>query len=247
MDILVTDFHTHILPEIDDGSRSVEESVEMIHSQLHQGVKNIFLTPHFCGKLSYPEDFLEKRRNSFERLKSAIAHDGQQPNFVLGAEVEFCPRMSQWEQLSLLTLGNTDYILIEMPAIRWTDEIFDELRAINIKRGLIPILAHLERYLPLLGINRFMKTLSELPALLQVNCSFFNEKRTRNLALKLLREQKIQLVGSDCHGSAWRPPCMALTREILLNCTTPEVHSYISKIEESVLVGKYIINVNTTL
>ena len=139
----------------------------MIRQEQEDQVSTILLTPHFYPQCMYPDFFLENRQQSVETLENAFSLDSQFPRLILGAEVLFHPGMSQWEQLDKLALGSTGYILIEMPRVIWSDTILDELVQIHNKRGLTPILAHIERYLPIIGTNRFINRLNRLPVLCQ--------------------------------------------------------------------------------
>lgn len=229
--ILTTDFHTHILPGIDDGSQSLEESVEMIRKEQADGVDRIILTPHFYPQQMYPDAFIEKRQQAMDQLLGAFPADTDIPQLILGAEILFYPGISQWEQLNALTIGETKYILIEMPFRKWADSDYAELKLIHDERGLTPILAHIERYLPSVFVNKFINRITALPVLLQSNCDFITNKHTQHLALKLIRTKAIHLIGSDCHGSTWRSPTMAQAREILLNNMDKHVISYLSNTE----------------
>lgn len=233
--ILTTDFHTHILPGIDDGSQSVDDSVEMLRKEQADGVNTVVLTPHFYPQQMYPVTFIEKRQQAMEQLLGALSSHTSTLRFIPGAEVLFCPGMSQWDQLDLLTLGGSKYILIEMPFDKWSDSAYVELKQIQSERGLTPILAHIERYLPAFGINRFINRLNALPVLLQSNCEFLTDKRTQRMALKLICEQKIQLIGSDCHSPNWRSPVMAQAREILLNNADKQTLLFLEKMESFVI------------
>lgn len=233
--ILTTDFHTHILPGIDDGSQSLEDSLNMIRKEQTDGINKIVLTPHFYPQQMYPSSFLEKRHEAMEQLRGAFQADADIPQFVLGAEVLFCPGMSQWKELDALTIGKTKYILIEMPFYKWSNATYDELKQIYDERGLIPILAHIERYIPSVFVNKFLDRLSQLPVLLQTNCAFITDKDTQHLALKLIKSKRIHLIGSDCHSSAWRSPTMAEAREVLLNNTDAQVHSFLKDSENAIL------------
>ena len=232
--ILTTDFHTHILPGIDDGCQSVQDSVKLIQCELKDGIENIFLTPHFYPQQMFPSSFLENRNQAMEQLLASFPSDAQLPNLILGAEVLYCPGMSQWEQLDSLTLGNSNYILIEMPFDRWSDNTFLELKRI-CKRGLTPILAHIERSIPVLGAARFINCLHALPVLLQSNCEFFTDKRTQRTALKLLAEKKIHIIGSDCHRPNWRSPNMSQAKEIILNNIDHETRLHLKQSENLIL------------
>ena len=68
MSILSVDFHSHILPGIDDGCPAVDEAIKMLQMECEQGVKKIFLTPHFNAHVDFPDVFIKKRRKSFDEL-----------------------------------------------------------------------------------------------------------------------------------------------------------------------------------
>lgn len=233
--ILTSDFHTHILPGIDDGCQSIDDSVEMIRKEQTDGIETVFLTPHFYPQQMYPDSFLDNRQQAMEQLLDKFDPNSAKPRFILGAEVLFCPGMSQWDQLDALTLGETKYILIEIPFDKWSDSVYAELTRMYVERELTPVLAHIERYIPRLFTNHFMKHLASLPILLQSNCAFLTEKNTQRLALKLIKEKRIHLIGSDCHGPVWRPPNMAQAREILLNNLDQDTITFLKNSENLIL------------
>lgn len=234
MTVLTTDFHTHILPGIDDGSASVDESIKMLKMQQEQGVQTTLLTPHFYAQQMYPDTFLEKRKQSLDRLKAALPTDLASMRLVLGAEVHFYSGISQWEQLRDLAIGDSDYILIEMPSTKWTYGMYEELSSIYQFHGLTPILAHIDRYFLPFQANKMLHKLSELPVLLQLNCDFLIDKHTRRQAIRLLKNRKVHMLGSDCHNTSTRMPCMSSAREVLFEYTEPEIFAFLSQIESSV-------------
>ena len=75
----LTDFHTHILPDFDDGSRSEEESLAMLRQEWQDGVRRVVLTPHFYPWRDTPERFLEQRAHAMERLQQAAAGEAELP------------------------------------------------------------------------------------------------------------------------------------------------------------------------
>ena len=83
----IIDFHSHILPNIDDGSDSVETSLLMIDAMLNQGVDTVVATPHFYAHKDRIETFLQKRQNAFEALKKSLPNVSL--NIVVGAEVAY--------------------------------------------------------------------------------------------------------------------------------------------------------------
>lgn len=200
------DFHTHILPGIDDGSVDLEMSVAMLQAAWQQGITTVVATPHFYAHNDRPDAFLSRRREAECRLRDRIKDLEQIPDLKMGAEVYYFPGISDSDLLSELTIDGKRCILIEMPMHQWTDGMYRELEGIYVKQGLTPIVAHLDRYLSPFHTRGILTRLEQLPVLVQVNTSFFLRKRTRSLAMKLLRKDRIHLLGSDCHDLDLRPP-----------------------------------------
>ncbi len=205
----VIDFHTHILPQVDDGSRSIKESIAMLDLQIKQGVERVVATPHFYASHHSPLRFLTKRQEAESRLREAMNSIPNMPMLSVGAEIYFFEGISDCEYLSDMAISGTNYVLIEMPMGKWSERSLQELSEIRHKQKLTPIVAHIDRYIGPFRTNRITETLAEMPVIVQANTSFFIDKFTRRLALKLLREGKIQLLGSDCHNLSTRPPNMS--------------------------------------
>ena len=210
------DFHSHILPQIDDGSSSVEESIELLKMEAEQGITHVVATPHFYAHHDSPEKFLARRAEAKARLDEAMEKYPGLPRVSLGAEVYFFRGISDSDILSELTIDNKRYILIEMPEAPWTDGMYSELEAIATRRGITPIMAHMDRYIRPLKTYRIPERFEELPVLVQANASFFLRGGfTTKMALKLLKEDKIQLIGSDCHNLSVRPPRIGSALEVI--------------------------------
>ena len=203
---MIVDLHSHILPKMDDGSASIAESLELLRMQWEQGIHTVVATPHFYAHRDQPEAFLQRRNASFAQLEEAMQDQAQMPRIYLGAEVYYFQGMSDSEKLQQLTIGDSPYILVEMPMVRWTDRMYDELQQISYKQGLTPIVAHVDRYFSPFSSHRIPQRLEELPVLVQANASFFLEKASRRKAIKMLKRNQIQLLGSDCHNTQTRRP-----------------------------------------
>jgi protein-tyrosine phosphatase len=135
-----------------------------------------------------------------------MAKEDGLPKVIVGAEVYFFRGMSQSEQLPELTIGESKCILIEMPPAPWSEEIYRELENIWEKWGITPIVAHIDRYIRPFRTYGIPKRLSRLPVLVQANAEFFLEKATAGMALRMLKAEQIQLLGSDCHNLSSRKP-----------------------------------------
>lgn len=204
----IIDFHTHILPQMDDGSSCVDESVAMLRRQAEQGIHHVIATPHFYPQFDSPEHFLDKRIRSAQRLRERLSEEDGLPKLSLGAEVYYFSGISDSSVLPALTIAGKKCILIEMPLPPWTEQMFRELEGIQTKQGLTPIIAHLDRYITPFRTYRIPQRLSKLPVLVQVNAEFFLRKSTVGMALRMLKNGQIHLLGSDCHNMDRRPPVL---------------------------------------
>ena len=212
---MLTDFHSHILPGIDDGSSSVEESIAMLRMEAEQGISAMVATPHFYARHDDPERFLARRAASAERLQAAMAQQEGLPEIYLGAEVHYFQGMSDSEILGRLTIAEKRCILIEMPPAPWTQQMYRELEWVYAKQGLTPVIAHVDRYISRLNTHGIPARLEALPVLVQANASFFLRRTTASFALRLLWQDRIQLLGSDCHNLTDRAPNLGPAAQVI--------------------------------
>lgn len=197
------DFHSHILPGIDDGSKNVEMSVEMVGSLKAQGVDTICATSHFYATERTPERFRFRRQEAYEKLKAALPADA--PRILLGAEVLYFPGISHMEELPSLCLEGTNLLLLEMPFETWSEYMIREVMELARSGRFSILLAHIERYFFQQPISIWDGFLDN-GILMQSNADFFLPFATRRKALKLLRDGYIHLLGSDCHNMNGRAP-----------------------------------------
>lgn len=211
----VIDFHTHILPGMDDGSKSTEESLAMLRMEAAQNIAHVMLTPHFYAEKESLSHFLDRRNHALARLTEKTEGIGGLPDFSVGAEVQIFEGIGNSDYLSELAISGTKCILIEMPMPPWPDSLLKELERIRYKQELVPIVAHIDRYIRPLRTRGIPELFAGLPVLVQASGSFFLNRRTRNLALRLLQEDKIHLLGSDCHNLDVRVPNLQDTVRII--------------------------------
>lgn len=200
------DFHSHILPGVDDGSESIDESLAMLRMMAKQGIDHVVATPHFYANHDTPDAFLARRAEAEEKLRKAMAQCEGLPRLTVGAEVHFFSGISESDCLNLLTIGANRCILIEMSHVPWSESMYRELSDIRTMRGITPIIAHVDRYISPFRTYHIPERLAQLPVLVQANAEFFLHRSTARWALRLLREDKIQLLGSDSHNLTSRPP-----------------------------------------
>lgn len=200
---VMIDFHSHVLPGIDDGSKSVGESLRMLAASAEQGIAYMAATPHFYPSETSPEQFLDRRERAAERVRAAWRPEF--PRLLLGAEVYYCDGISQAEEVEALRIEGTSLLLLEMPLQTWSDRMVAEIRALHNRPGCTVMLAHIERYL------RYQKgtvwdKLLDAGILMQSNVSFFLRWNTKHKAVHMLDAGRIHLLGSDCHNMSERPP-----------------------------------------
>lgn len=233
----IVDFHSHVLPGIDDGSKSVKESLDMLRMEAAQGIRQIVATPHFYPGNDTPERFLARRDRAKVRLEEAMAEHGDLPQIICGAEVYYFSGISDCDALQELTIGKKWYILIEMPPVPWSRSMFSELEEIQARWGITPIIAHVDRYFSLLSTHGIPQQLENLPVLVQANASFFLNSVSRGRALRMLRQDQIQLLGSDCHNLTSRPPNLDKAIQIIGKHLPDEILDRVGLYQKQVLTG----------
>ncbi len=209
------DFHTHTLPGIDDGSKSIEESVALLSDLVSQGADTVVATPHFLPSRESVSEFLYRRDESLNRLFGALPENlAHTLRFIVGAEVAYYNGISHLEGLDCLCIGDTNLLLLEMPMCKWSETVIKEVINISCSGVVTPVLAHIERYMAYQNMDVFKRFL-ECGVLMQVNASFINTFSTRRKALKMLSKGMIHFIGSDCHGVEHRPPFIGKAYEYI--------------------------------
>ena len=206
------DWHTHILPGMDDGSHDVAESISMINMQVSQGIGTVVATPHFYANDETVDSFLARRKKALELLMAELPEGS--PEVRLGAEVRYYQGISRMADLKALRIEGSKLLLLEMPMTVWTEYMVRELIELSGKSSVQIILAHMERYLSLQK-QAVWERIYDSGILMQVNASFFTTSASKRKALSLIKEGKIHFVGSDCHNMTSRPPQIGKAFEVI--------------------------------
>nr|MBR4279997.1 capsular polysaccharide biosynthesis protein [Clostridia bacterium] len=230
------DLHTHILPGMDDGSRSVEQSIEMLAAQAAQGVDVVVLTSHFYPDREDPERFVKRRRAAVENLNNALAEHVGMPKLLPGAEVAFFDGISRVENIEQLCIGDTGAMLVEMPFCQWNRRVLNEIAELNHFRGIQPIIAHIERYAGYQPAG-LVEELCEGGVWIQMNASHLLRWQTGGRALKMLRRGMVHFIASDCHNMSSRPPCLGQAMEKVNKRLGQEALDFLKRQEEMLLGG----------
>lgn len=214
------DIHSHILPEVDDGSANVEMSRKMLELLRAQGVTVFTATPHFYAWSNTPEAFLEKRQAGFDRLSAA----GIDTSCILpGAEVTYYDGMGKSQALTQLQLGNSGLLLVEMPFSGWTDRMINEVCDLPVQLGLQPVLAHIERYSGRQQFPKYRDILLQNGVYFQCNAAAFLDGWKSRPYFQMLRRGEVHFIGSDCHNLTSRAPELGKAAAVIAKKCGPEL------------------------
>lgn len=235
MNKLSVDFHTHILPSVDDGSNSVAKTVKMLELQRDMGIKTVVATPHFYADADTPDDFFARRQAAYQDIKANIRETDGLPKIILGAEVLYFDGIENWDILDKLAIEGTKYILIEMQEAPFSKRCLETLAKFKEITGYTPIIAHLDRYISLFKTFRLPKTLSEMDVFVQLNASSLLKFPDSLLAINLLKTDKIHLLGSDCHNLVSRAPNLDMAQRVIEEKLGKQYINRLIKIENLIL------------
>ncbi len=207
----MTDMHTHILPGIDDGASTEEEAILLTEFLHHQKVTTAVCTPHFYPMEMTLDEFIRKRTEAIEKVSHSKIR------LVMASETYLHRFLFFNNDLSPLCIENTNYLLVEFPDMKvWTDSLMEELDKLIGYYNIIPIIAHIDRYKPLLRNKKLLRKLKNMGCLLQMNTTAVLKANTKRKALKLIEDGYVDVLGSDCHNLSYRPPVIAEARRIIV-------------------------------
>lgn len=236
------DIHSHIIPEVDDGSKSLEESIAMLNIAYEQGIRTMYATPHYnSGKEKYDKQFLV---NQYEMLREAAAKTGSDGiEIILGNEIYYGhSTISLLDRQEIFTMGNSRYVLVEFNYGIGYNEMYKALQNL-VNAGYRPILAHIERYYCLYRNMTEIRQLRELGVALQVNADSVMARMSSEASFcrKLIKGGYIQFLGSDCHCASWRAPVMKDAVDILRKKISDDV------LDKLLFTNPYILKKNNFL
>ena len=217
------DIHTHIIPCVDDGSPSLETSIEMIKHEISIGVTEIICTPHHIYKRY--EKSVEEIKKQFALLTSEVTKQNLPIKLYLGQEICYTHRediIKMLKEGKLLTLNNSNRVLLEFSFTREPEDILDIIYNFNVN-GYEVIIAHVERY-EWMDYSKVVALKNE-GALIQINSNSYlglttwSEKR---FVKKLLKHNLVDFVASDTHS--FRPSTLDKSFKKIKN---PDLFNYV--------------------
>ncbi|MCI9063205.1 MAG: capsular biosynthesis protein [Clostridia bacterium] len=195
------DFHTHVLPNIDDGSQSFEESIQMIKEAYKAGFTAIVSTSHYMEESCHASK--SERENLIEQLNELLTVENIDVKIYNGAEAYVSTNLNKLiDNGNLPTINNTKYLLIELPRnsqIIYLNEIITDLQS----KGIVPIIAHPERYSYVQENPNMLQNLIDQGVLFQANYgSIVGQygKAAKKTLKKLLKNNMIHFLGTDIHS-----------------------------------------------
>lgn len=195
------DFHSHICYGIDDGSKTIEESITILKEARASGITDVFLTPHYIENTKFNANNKKKEKIKLA-LERKLKEENIDINLYLSNEVYINENIIKLlKKYEINTINNTNYILIELgmfKEIPQTKPILLEL----LKNDYIPVIAHPERYIYIDSKLEYIKELRNAGCLFQGNYqSLFGKygSRAKKMLKKMLKEDLIDFLGSDIH------------------------------------------------
>lgn len=145
-DLFSTDYHAHVLPGCDHGSKNLETSLAQMEMASQAGVKVICATPHYYPQRENVDVFLQRRSECFDLLSKNLTPE--MPKVLKSAEVLMCPGIEHLENIEVLCLEGTNELLFEMPFYaEWPGELVESVLNLQSDRSdLTFIMAHADRY-----------------------------------------------------------------------------------------------------
>ncbi|SFC63864.1 tyrosine-protein phosphatase [Ruminococcus albus] len=193
---MLIDFHSHFLPKIDDGSRSIDESLQILDIMAKGGIDTIVATPHFYCTEQSVESFLENRTKAYEELKPNLRPE--HPDIHFGAEVLYDHSLVNYEKLPQLCIEGTNWLLLEMPYTDLDDKIINGVASITERGDVKVFIAHIERYLNFTSMKR-LEQLMRLEVLGQINAKSLTSFMSKRRCMKLIEHGYVHVLGSDYH------------------------------------------------
>ena len=226
-----TDYHCHVLPEMDDGAKNSAISVQMLEMLCSQGVERVVATPHFYAhREKSVSRFLEKRQKSYDEL---MTNKHPFNELVLGAEVAIEQGISELDGIEKLVVSGTNLMLLELPYGPYADWMQEEIYNIACEYHIMPVIVHIHRYIGYYNRSE-MESILKTDAIFQINNEAFGSFREKRFVRNMIKNDLPIIFGSDSHNLSGRRPNF----DLLIKKASPEL---IAKSDD--LMKKYIKNV----
>lgn len=208
------DIHSHILACIDDGAKDLEESVNLLKMMKNDGITHVIATPHFYPQDTSLEEFLSTAELSYKKLISKIS-GLDLPEIYLGCEMLYFDGLGNSDSIYNLCLNKSEFLLLELTDYSINDRLFSNILSLTQKAGIIPIIAHIERYCKAKNYKKLIDFVVENNIPVQLNASSFFVPIFKRPLKKLIKSNVITILGTDAHSTDLRPPKMQEALEFI--------------------------------
>jgi protein-tyrosine phosphatase len=174
------------------------------------------------------------------RLREELEKHSGLPELTVGAEVYYFPGISESDAVFQLTIGGKRSILLEMAHAPWTERMYEEMEDLVLRRGLNVIVAHVDRYISPFRTHGIPERLAQLPVLVQANAEFFLHWQTAPMALRMLKQGYIHLLGSDCHDLNTRAPELGSAVALIEKKLGSEALTHIRRYQTDIMTEVYV-------
>jgi protein-tyrosine phosphatase len=204
------DLHSHILPDLDDGARTLEESLDIARACVADGVDVIAATPHVRHDYPTTAEVMEEQVALLQQLLDA---EGIRLSVLCGGEISFdhLSRLTADDKRRFGLGGNPSYLLLEFPYYGWTLALEHHVESL-VAEGITPVVAHPERNADVQDDPQRVATLIERGALIQLTAAAIDGRIGRaahTAAFDLLELGFVHLIGSDAHHPGIREAGMS--------------------------------------
>ena len=199
---MMTDVHTHILYDIDDGAKNIFQSIRLIETEIANDVGTVILTPHFNPYHDSMDLFVQKCRERYDHLLKYINENDKNINLILGSETFYSPLLMYYSTLTPLCISGTRYLLLEFANdMRFNKEFFIELEKLTVKFDIIPVIAHIERYAHIKKRIKIIDALKKSGCVIQVNANYILYNISSRFIKILFAHNYVDIIASDCHDN----------------------------------------------
>lgn len=235
------DIHSHMLPNLDDGAQTLEMALEMARQAVMDGIHTVIATPHHGT--SYYDIDAETSVNMTEQLSRALAMENIPLQLKAGLEVRLTRKLPESLNRQLAaTLSDTRYLLLELPSNGLPDYWEEVLHELTVM-GMVPILAHPERYACFHKKPGMLRELNRMGVLMQVTAGALSGgfgRRIKSFSWKLCNERLVHFVASDAHHPQNRPPLLSPAYQLIDKKLGQEYSDYYKRNAEWLLADMNI-------
>jgi protein-tyrosine phosphatase len=226
------DFHSHILPQMDDGARSIKESLALLDMLKDDKVDVVVATPHLYLHRDSVSRFLDRREKCANELFKAI--EGKDyPKIIIGAEIYFTNSINNLP-LEKLCIGDTDFIMVELPYNVFSRTFLNTFADFVNSCEYNIILAHIERYYDYNQAD-YVDEIFEHDVIMQVNTDSFETIRGRRLLTKFIKNDTVHILGTDLHSVDVRPPTFGAAERFIRKKISDEAFERMMAAAEKIL------------